>query len=132
MPRDGATRGPRRQQNRCPTPICPSPTPPPRLGKSEDTLRRDNRQGKFPNTEKRDGVTFYAIVDLVANKLLDPLRADVAPELAGRSRAERDLAEARQQLAVLRTELEAARALAAHHVDEIKFMRQLFKTREVA
>ena len=40
--------------------------------KSEDTLRRYDRQGKLPNTELRDGKTFYAVADLVAAELLDP------------------------------------------------------------
>lgn len=101
-------------------------------GVSEDTLRRDQRRGKLPNTEERDGRTFYAIADLVAAGRLDPLRVEAAPELAGRSRAERDLAQARTELAVLRAEVEAARTLQARSDEEITFLRLMLRASEAA
>jgi hypothetical protein len=86
-------------------------------GCSEDALRRDHRKKLLPNTEQREGKTHYAVADLVAIGRLDALRADAVVELTGRSRAERDLVETRQQLAVMRAERDAAVAFSAHQVE---------------
>lgn len=79
-------------------------------GLSYDTIRRRRRNGRLPRSRERaDGSVELPVADLVAAGLLDPTAAgaDVG-EIATRSRAERDLTAARQDLAVLAAKLDAA------------------------
>ncbi len=99
-----------------------------------DTIRRAEAANRLPNRRARaDGTIEIPVADLVGAGLLDPLAAgDGLPELVTRSRSERDLLDARQQVAVrdvtineLRVQLEVAR-------DEIAFLRRLVDPRRVA
>ncbi|MDY7104644.1 MAG: hypothetical protein S0880_25955 [Actinomycetota bacterium] len=72
-----------------------------------DSIRRAEKKGLLPNSRQRaDGTIEIAVADLVAAGMLDPLaaRTDVT-EVAGRSRAERDLTVVRQELAVANTQI---------------------------
>lgn len=96
-------------------------------GCSEATIQRYKRDGKLPNTRRgAAGVLEVPVADLVAAGLLDPLAATSdLPEVAWRSRTERDLVTARQDLAVTRAELEACRRQLTVAHDEIAFLRSL-------
>lgn len=94
---------------------------------SYDTIRRYRRLGKLPRSRTNaDGAVEVPVVDLVACRLLDPLVAERdAPGLATRARAERDLAAARQELAVLQARLEAATARAERAEDDVRTLHRL-------
>ena len=96
-------------------------------GRHEDTIRRYQRDGKLANTRTRgDGTVEVAVADLVAAGLLDPLTAGVdVAEMAGRSRAERDLLTARQDLALAAVRIEALTAQLTDRDSEIDFLRSL-------
>lgn len=99
-----------------------------------DTIRRGEtaeppEKPKLPNTRRRtDGVVEIAVADLVAAGMLDPLaaRADVT-DLAGRSRAERDLTAVRQELALANTQLAGLTDRLIRQDEEIAFLRSLLK-----
>lgn len=98
-------------------------------GCNYDTIRRAEKKGRLPNTRQRaDGTTEIAVADLVAAGMLDPLaaRADVT-ELAGRSRAERDLTAVRQELVVANTQLAGLTDRLTRQDEEIAFLRSLLK-----
>jgi hypothetical protein len=92
-----------------------------------DSIRRAEKADRLPNTRRdAEGTTQIAVADLVAAGMLDPLAAtaDVA-EIAGRSRAERDLVAARQELAVATARIEALTDRLARNDDEIAFLRTM-------
>mgnify|MGYP001274232108 CR=1 FL=1 len=96
-------------------------------GCNYDTIRRAEKKGRLPNTRRRgDATTEIAVADLVAAGLLDPFaaRADVA-EIAGRSRAERDLVAARQELAVAQARIAGLTDRLARQDEEIAFLRAM-------
>ncbi len=97
-------------------------------GRSYDTIRRYRRNNKLRSRTRADGAVEVPVVDLVACGLLDPLlaREDVAG-LATKSRAERDLVAARQELAVLSARLEAATARAERAERETRVLQQLLE-----
>lgn len=99
-------------------------------GKAYDTIRRYRREQKLPRSRKgAGGAVEVPVADLVAAGLLDPTAAgDNAAEVATRSRAERDLAAARQDLAVLTARLDAATERAERAEAEIAFLRSLVTT----
>lgn len=100
-------------------------------GVSFDTIRRYRRQNRLPRSRVRpgDGAIEVPVADLVSAGLLDPMAAGAdAGEIATRSRAERDLAAARQELAVLGARLDAAAERAARAEAEVAFLRSLVKT----
>ncbi|MFA5566524.1 MAG: hypothetical protein WC184_10915 [Acidimicrobiia bacterium] len=91
------------------------------------TIRRANKAEKLPNTRKnKSGAWEVPLADLVAAGMLDPLASntDVA-EILGRSRNERDLVMARQDLALANAEIEALKESLSRSDDEIAFMRGL-------
>jgi len=103
-------------------------------GKSYDTLRRLRRQGKLPNSRERsNGVIELALSDLVDTGLLNPLATlgDVT-EVVTRSRTERDLLEARQELALQRSRNEALTETIARVEGEVAYLRDLVKKVAVA
>ena len=103
-------------------------------GRSYDTLRRLRRQGKLPNSRERsDGVVEVALSDLVGIGLLNPLAAkgDVT-EVISRSRIERDLLEARQELALQRGENESLRKSMTRVESEVAYLRGLLNKVVVA
>ena len=103
-------------------------------GRSYDTLRRLRRQGKLPNSRERsDGVVEVALSDLVGIGLLNPLAAkgDVT-EVISRSRIERDLLEARQELALQRGENESLRKSMTRVESEVAYLRGLLSRVVVA
>lgn len=94
---------------------------------SEANIQRYRRDGKLPNARYGEGgVLEVAVADLVAAGLLDPLAAagDVS-DLGGRARIERDLVEARQELAVATARLDALTDRVARSDEEITFLRSL-------
>lgn len=96
-------------------------------GCSEATIQRYHREGRLPNARYgASGKLEVPVPDLVAAGLLDPLAAtsDVI-EIAGRSRTERDLVTARQDLAVARAEVEACQRQLAAAREDITFLRSL-------
>lgn len=103
-------------------------------GKSYDTLRRLRRQGKLPNSRERsDGVIELALSDLVEIGLFNPLAAagDVT-EVVSRSRSERDLLEARQELALQRSRNQALEESLARVEGEVTYLRDLLEKVAVA
>lgn len=104
-------------------------------GKSFDTIRRYRRHGKLPNSRTRpDGMVEVAVADLVAAGLLSPLAAasGEVPAIAGRSRAERDLAAARQELAVANVRMDELAERLARSESEVEFLRAVLKKAGVA
>ena len=99
-------------------------------GRSYDTIRRYRRDKKLPRSRSgAGGAVEVPVADLVAAGLLDPTAAGGnAAEVATRSRAERDLVCARQDLAVLTARLDAAIERAERAEAEIAFLRSLVKT----
>jgi hypothetical protein len=100
-------------------------------GLSVDTLRRDERAGKLPNSRARvDGVVEIATADLVACGRLDPLSA-TAPlhDIATKGRTERELADARQLLAVRDVQIDAFALRAQSADEEIAFPRSILRQR---
>jgi hypothetical protein len=97
---------------------------------SFDTIRRCIEPRKLLRSRKNaKGVVEVPVADLVAARLLDPLAAgDGVAEVATRSRAERDLVAARQQLAVIGARLDAAVERAERAEAEIAFLRTLVTT----
>ena len=95
--------------------------------KSYDTIRRRRRNGYLPNSRTRsDGTVEVAVADLVAAGLLDPLAAtDDVTEIATRSRVERDLITARQELAVQRAQIDGLTAANEILRAENAFLRTL-------
>lgn len=94
-----------------------------------DSIRRAEKKGLLPHTRQhRNGSTQIAVADLVAAGMLDPLaaRTDVT-EVAGRSRAERDLTAVRQELAVAYTQIAGLTDRMTRQDDEIAFLRALLK-----
>jgi DNA-binding transcriptional MerR regulator len=102
--------------------------------RSEDTLRRYDRAGRLPNRRVGDdGAVHYAVADLVAIGLLDPLAADgPLAEVASHSRAERELAVARTELAVAEARIEELLARVERADEEVAFLRRLLVGRAVA
>lgn len=92
-----------------------------------DTIRRN--EPAMGNTRKRNGVVEVAVADLVAVGLLDPLAADNCDvaEVAGRSRAERDLVAARQELAVATALNKAFEERIHDYREENQFLRSALK-----
>lgn len=103
-------------------------------GCSEDTLRRDQRAGKLPHTRRgSDGSVVYAVADLVAAGRLDPLAADESVgEVAGRSRSERDLTDARTELAVARARIAELSVRVERAEGEVAFLRSMLASGRVA
>ena len=100
--------------------------------KHKDTIRRYRYDGKLPWDTRDDGVVLVAVADLVTAGLLDPLAADGPVEqVAQRSRAERDLLAARQDLAVAHTRLDALTERLARADEEIAFLRALLENAAV-
>lgn len=92
-----------------------------------DSIRRAEKKGLLPNTRQHSqGYTQIAVADLVAAGMLDPLavRADVT-EVAGRSRAERDLTVVRQELAVANAHIAGLTERLSRQDEEIAFLRTL-------
>ena len=99
-----------------------------------DTLRRDEKHGKFPNARKRpDGVVEIPVSDLVAAGRLDPVAAN-APfaEIITKSRTERELLEARQHVALMESRVAAFEGELRRADREIDFLRTLVRQRQVA
>ena len=99
-----------------------------------DTIRRDERMGRLPNARKRpDGVVEIPVSDLVAAGRLDPLAAD-APltEIVTKSRAERELLEARQRIALLESRVAALEGEIRRADREVDFLRALLREKKVA
>ena len=97
--------------------------------KSRDTIRRHRRDGHLPNSRQRpDGTIEVSVSDLVAVGLLDPLLStpDVT-QIASRSRAERDLVSARQELAVVGSRCDALREAMSSAVEQIEFLRSTLR-----
>lgn len=102
--------------------------------RSRDTIRRYRRAGRLPNSRQRpDGTVEICVSDLVAANLLNPLTAmgDVT-EVAARTRVERDLAAARQELAVLQTRYEGLLERLEHAAVENEFLRSMLRQTVVA
>ena len=97
--------------------------------KSRDTIRRHRRGGHLPNSRQRpDGTIEVSVSDLVAVGLLDPLLStpDVT-QIASRSRAERDLVSARQELAVAGSRHDALRDALRSADEQIEFLRSTLR-----
>lgn len=96
-------------------------------GCDETTIQRYKRNGKLPNSRYGEGgVLEVAVADLVAAGLLDPLAvAGDVSGLGGRARIERDLVDARQELAVATARLDALSDRVARSDEEIAFLRSL-------
>lgn len=95
-------------------------------GCHEDTIRRDERDGKYPNRRQRhDGTWEIPVADLVNAARLDPMlaRGDVE-DAAARSRAERDLIATRQDLAVAKALIEQLTARLADARADVAFLRE--------
>jgi hypothetical protein len=92
-----------------------------------DTIRRYERAGKLPNRRQDEGGKWHLpVTDLVAAGLLDPVAShDALPEIAERSKAQRDVAELRLRLA-------ASEARAEILEDQVAFLRQLATSRTAA
>lgn len=103
-------------------------------GCSEDTLRRDQRLGRLPNTRRgSDGSILYVVADLVAAGRLGKSEATgPVVEVVGRSRAERDLVAARTELAVANARITELSARIERQEDEITFLRSLVAPARVA
>lgn len=103
-------------------------------GKSYDTVRRLRRQGKLPNSRERsDGVIELAVSDFVETDLLNPLAAAAeAIEAVSRSRTERDLFEARQELALAMNRNDSLTETLARAEGEVAHLRDLLKKAAVA
>jgi predicted site-specific integrase-resolvase len=93
-------------------------------GVDADTLRRDQRNGRLPNTRQHNGRTEYLITDLVAAGRLDPIAAsgDVGGA-AHRALVERDLDEARREIAVLSERLAGKCERIADLEAQVAFLR---------
>ena len=98
-----------------------------RCGKSKDTIRKYQRDGKLPNSKLLDGVTMIAVSDLVAANLLDPLAdtTDVFAKFANQSKTDRELTDLAAALAVLQAQYDAA-------CHENTFLRELLMNRPAA
>lgn len=103
-------------------------------GCSEDTLRRDQRQGKLPRTRLGDdGVTRYAAADLVAVGRLVP-EPPPANDASGpeRRRPDGDLAAAQTELAVAQARLAELSSRIERDQEEIALLRSLLARDRVA
>jgi DNA-binding XRE family transcriptional regulator len=103
-------------------------------GVHRDTIRRAEKDGRLPNTRMApDGSVQIAIADLVAAKFMDPITAtgDVT-ELVGRSRTERDLVDARRELAVAQARNEELRERVARCDEQIARLCSLLRERKAA
>jgi hypothetical protein len=97
-----------------------------------DTIRRYEKRGELPNKQVRNGTVLIPVSDLVAAGLLDPLANDDRIEqVAHRSRTERELAAARQEIAVLTVRLDGARARAERAEADVAFFKQLVASKAV-
>lgn len=103
-------------------------------GCSENTLRRDQREGKLPNARQNDdGATLYAVSDLVAIGRLDPLAATgPVQQVVGYDRTGSELAAARQELAAARARIADQASWIARVEDEVAFLRSLLAKGQVA
>lgn len=103
-------------------------------GCSENTLRRDQREGKLPNARQNDdGATLYAVSDLVAIGRLDPLAATgPVQQVVGYDRTGSELAAARQELAAARARIADQVSWIARVEDEVAFLRSLLAKGQVA
>lgn len=100
-------------------------------GRSEATIQRHGREGRLPSyRHAEDGTAEVAISDLVAAGLLDP--TEDAEILLGRTQAERDLVDLRQQAAVAAERTAALEARLAAATDEITFLRSMLTREQVA
>jgi DNA-binding transcriptional MerR regulator len=99
-----------------------------------DTIRRAEDKGKLANTRRSpDGSVEITLADLVAAGLLDPLAATGSvTEVAPRTRAERDLIEARHELAVERARAETQREQLDQVLGEVSFLRKLINSGRAA
>lgn len=94
---------------------------------SENTLRRDQREGRLPQARLGDdGATLYAVSDLVAIERLDPLTAPGAVhEVVGYDRTGSELAVARRELASAQARIADQASWIARIEDEVAFLRSL-------
>lgn len=100
-------------------------------GRSASAIQRHRREECFPNHRyAEDGTLEIPVSDLVAAGLLDP--TEDAEILLGRTRAERDLVDLRQQAAVAAERAAALEARLAAATDEIAFLRSLLTREQVA
>ncbi len=99
-----------------------------------DTIRRAEAAGRLPNRRTRsDGSIEIPVSDLVAAGLLDPVAAgDGLPELVARTRTERDLLEARQQVALEQARVAGLDTLLDRAHEEITFLRSLVRQQKAA
>jgi len=99
-----------------------------------DTIRRYVDDGRLPRSRKNaKGVVEVPVADLVAAGLLDPMASgDNVAEVATRSRAERDLIAARQELAVVTARFDAAVVRAERAEADVAWLRARIETMEKA
>ncbi|HEX3946629.1 MAG TPA: hypothetical protein VHW47_02940 [Acidimicrobiales bacterium] len=102
-------------------------------GKSEDTIRRYDRSGRFPGRHvTAGGVTVYPLADLVAAGLLDPaalfdpsVTSEPAAGRVGGTSSDGELAAAHADLAVARARIADLTAWIDRQHGEIEFLRGL-------
>ena len=96
-------------------------------GKSEDTIRRHDRSGRFPGRQVAgDGTVLYPVSDLVTAGLLDPAALSAPPvELAGGDRSHGEMAAAQAELAAAKTRIADLTAWIDRQNGEIDFLRNL-------
>ena len=79
-------------------------------GRSVDTLRRHQREGRLPGVRRHDGVTLIPVRDLVTAGLLDPSILDEVGDPHALLASRREAEEAETQRAAEQVELVRLRA----------------------
>jgi hypothetical protein len=96
-----------------------------------DTIRRDQREGEYPNARQRpDGKWEIPVSDLVAKGRLNPMAAN-APhvEIVTKPRIEREVFDLRLQLSQQSGVVLSLEGMLARADEEIKFLRGLLRER---